>query len=68
MIISTFVTLPPPGRSTAPNPVRGARTLARPDATHLGHWNPTDAGFMHSPQIGRLHRWQVMPVDRSGWR
>jgi hypothetical protein len=67
-IISTFVTLPPPGRSTAPNAVRGARTLARPNETHFGHWNPTEAGFMHSPQIGRLHRWQVIPVDRSGWR
>ena len=52
----------------APKAVRGVRTLARPDETHLGHWNPTDAGFMHSPQIGRLQRWQLMPVERSGWR
>jgi len=36
--------------------------------TQLGHWKPTDAGFMHSPQIGRWHRWQEIPVIRSGWR
>ena len=59
---------PPPGSSAAPNAVRGARTLARPDETHFGHWKPTEAGFMHSPQIGRWHRWQEMPVIRSGCR
>ncbi len=42
--------------------------VARPAETHFGHWNPTDAEFMHSPQIGRWQRWQEMPVVRSGWR
>jgi hypothetical protein len=59
---------PLPGRIAAPNAVRGRRTLDRPDVMHVGHWNPTEAGFMHSPQIGRLHRWQEMPVIRSGCR
>jgi hypothetical protein len=35
---------------------------------HSGHWNPTDAGVMHSGQIGRSQRTQEMPVGRSGWR
>jgi hypothetical protein len=56
MAITTLVALPPPGFKIAPNAVRGVRTVARPDATQLGHWKPTDAGFMHSPQIGRRHR------------
>jgi hypothetical protein len=42
--------------------VRGRRTLDRPPAAHFGHWNPTEAGRMHSPQIGRWQRWQLIPV------
>jgi hypothetical protein len=48
--------------------VRGARALLGPDDTHCGHWKPTEAGRMHSPQIGRWQRWQLIPVDRSGCR
>jgi hypothetical protein len=48
--------------------VRGVRAELRPAATQDGHWNPTDAAFMHSPQIGLRHRWQEMPVRRSGCR
>jgi hypothetical protein len=66
--MTTFVAVPPPGFKIAPNAVRGARVLARPDAMQDGHWKPTDAEFMHSPQIGLRHRWQEMPVIRSGWR
>jgi hypothetical protein len=66
--MTTLVAVPPPGFKIAPKEVRGARTVDRPDATQLGHWKPTDAGFMHSPQIGREHRWQEIPVIRSGWR
>jgi hypothetical protein len=66
--MTTLVAVPPPVFKTAPNALRGARTLARPEATHEGHWNPTDAGFIHSPQIARWQRWQEMPVIRSGWR
>jgi len=29
-------------------------------ATHSGHWNPTAALIMQSPQIGRPQRWQRM--------
>lgn len=63
-----FVAVPSPLDRLAPNAVRGARPLARPAETHVGHWKPTDAAFMHSPQIGRWQRWQEMPVCRSGWR
>src|SRR5687767_11498495 len=54
MPINTLVAVPPRAVSVAPKAVFGART---PDAfgdAHFGHWNPTEAGFMHSPQIGRL--------------
>jgi hypothetical protein len=27
---------------------------------HSGHWNPTAASRMHSGQISRSHRWQLM--------
>ncbi|GAA3662431.1 hypothetical protein GCM10022420_046130 [Streptomyces iranensis] len=40
---------------------------ARP-LTHSGHWNPTDALIMHSGQIGRSQRVQLMPVSRWGCR
>ena len=33
---------------------------------HSGQWNPTEAVYMHSPQITRLHRWQLTPARRSG--
>ncbi|WP_243737673.1 hypothetical protein [Blastococcus xanthinilyticus] len=46
----------------------GARTEAAPCWTHSGHWNPTEAGIMHSAQIGRPHRVQEIPVGRSGCR
>ncbi|PNG98675.1 hypothetical protein SMF913_14700 [Streptomyces malaysiensis] len=36
--------------------------------THSGHWNPTEALIMHSGQIGRSQRVQVMPVSRWGCR
>ncbi len=36
--------------------VRGALTDLAPSAMHDGHWNPTDASFMHSGQISRSHR------------
>ena len=51
-----------------PLPRRGARTEACPSRTHSGHWNPTEAGIMHSGQIGRPQRAQAMPVGRSGCR
>ncbi len=61
----TFVALPPPGRRTDPKAGRAdrapprvppvARPLARPLEAHRGHWKPTDAGVMHSPQIGLWH-------------
>ena len=51
-----------------PPPRLAARTEAWPSRTHSGHWNPTEAGIMHSGQIGRSHRAQAMPVGRSGWR
>ena len=51
-----------------PLPRRGARTEARPSRTHSGHWNPTEAGVMHSGQIGRPQRAQETPVGRSGCR
>jgi hypothetical protein len=41
---------------------------ACPARTHSGHWNPTEAGTMHSGQIGRPQRVQEMPVARSGCR
>ncbi len=47
---------------------RGARTLARPSRTHSGHWKPTEAGVMHSGQMGRPQRVQEIPVGRSGCR
>jgi hypothetical protein len=47
---------------------RGRRTPACPSRTQWGHWNPTEAGVMHSGQIGRPHRAQEMRVGRSGCR
>jgi hypothetical protein len=52
----------------SPLPRRGPRTEACPARTHSGHWKPTDAGTMHSGQIGRPQRVQEMPVGRSGCR
>jgi hypothetical protein len=68
MTISTFVALPPLGCSAAPKAVRGGREEARSDEKHFGQWKPTDAGFMHSPQMGLWQRWQEIPVIRSGCR
>ena len=48
--------------------VRAVRRVAFPAATHSGHWKPTDAGIMHSGQMGRPQRVQAMPVGRSGCR
>jgi hypothetical protein len=65
----TLVAVPePPEDVDAPKVRRAVRMLLRPEATHLGHWNPTDAAFMHSPQIGLEQRWQEIPVWRSGCR
>ena len=64
----TLVAGAPTGRTTAPKRVLACRTVDRPTPTHRGHWNPTKASVMHSPQIGRRHRWHVMPVIRSGCR
>ncbi|GLV76918.1 hypothetical protein Shyhy02_49180 [Streptomyces hygroscopicus subsp. hygroscopicus] len=36
--------------------------------THSGQWNPTEALIMHSGQIGRSQRVQLMPVSRCGCR
>jgi hypothetical protein len=49
-------------------PRRGARTPAFPARTHSGHWKPTEAGCMHSGQMGRPHRTQETPVGRPGCR
>jgi hypothetical protein len=46
----------------------GARTVRRASAISSGHWKPTEAGFMHSGQIGRPHRTQEILVGRSGCR
>ena len=52
----------------SPLPRRTAGIEACPSRTHSGHWNPTEAGTMHSGQIGLSHRVQKMPVGRSGCR
>ena len=44
------------------------RTVLAPSARHDGHWNPTDASFMHSGQISRSQRWHEMYASRSGCR
>ena len=54
--------------SLPPKAVRGSRTAACPAATQSGHWKPTDAGTMHSGQIGRSQRVQLIQVGRSGCR
>ena len=36
------------------------RVCLAPAETHSGHWKPTAALIMQSPQIGRPHRWQPM--------
>jgi hypothetical protein len=35
---------------------------------HSGQWNPTDAWFMQSGQMGRSQRWHRTPARRSVWR
>ena len=35
---------------------RPVRTWAVAEATHAGHWNPTEPGTMQSGQMGRSHR------------
>jgi hypothetical protein len=42
--------------------------LAAAAEMHSGHCQPTDAEFMQDGQIGRSHRWQLTPAERSGWR
>jgi hypothetical protein len=49
-------------------PRRGRRIPALPARTHSGHWKPTEAGCMHSGQMGRPQRTQETPVARSGCR
>lgn len=54
----------------------GARLVGRfypcpvpePCLTQSGHWNPTEALIMHSGQIGRSQRVQLMPVSVPGCR
>src|SRR3954468_2227997 len=46
----------------------GVRTESRPLRTHSGHWNPTEALFMQSGQIGRSQRTQRTWVSLVGWR
>lgn len=46
----------------------GAWPVPDPSLTHSGHWKPTEALIMHSGQIGRSQRVQLMPVSRSGCR
>ncbi|MGY1803210.1 hypothetical protein ACI78T_08005 [Blastococcus sp. SYSU D00922] len=60
----------PHRRPAARNPLprRTGRMEALPSRTHSGHWKPTEAGIMHSGQMGRPHRVQEMPVGRSGCR
>lgn len=52
--------------------VRGAFTaeepVPEPPRTQSGHWKPTEALTMHSGQMGRSQRTQLIPVSRSGWR
>jgi hypothetical protein len=45
-----------PLSAAPPNTVRACRTDREPSRTQDGHWNPTDAGFMQSGQIGRSQR------------
>jgi hypothetical protein len=73
--IATFIAMrvrvtEPHRRPAARNPLprRGRRIEACPSATHSGHWKPTEAGIMHSGQIGRPQRVQAIPVGRSGCR
>ncbi|KRC65383.1 hypothetical protein ASE12_11835 [Aeromicrobium sp. Root236] len=58
--ISANDTVPTLEETRPPAIVRGARTDLAPSAMHDGHWNPTDASFMHSGQISRSQRWHEM--------
>ena len=70
MAINPEVTAPGRADSRAPVSVRGValRIPLLPSRTSSGHWNPTEAGIMHSGQMGRSQRVQRMRVDRSGCR
>ena len=68
MVSMSTQTLPEVDTRPESDESTGDDTPDRPSPTHRGHWKPTDAGFMHSPQIGRPHRWHEMPVCRSAWR
>src|SRR5690348_6154077 len=63
-------TPPPPPAPAPPGIVRASYTGAeRADCfTHSGQWKPTDAWTMQLGQMKRLHRWQLTPAERSGWR
>jgi len=63
MIASQIATLIPIITKLAMEDAPGFRSDARPvrmwavaEATHAGHWNPTGASIMHSPQIGAPQR------------
>ncbi|CAM5336149.1 hypothetical protein SMICM304S_07835 [Streptomyces microflavus] len=42
--------------------------VPEPWRTQSGHWKPTEALTMHSVQIGRSQRVQLIPVSRPGCR
>jgi hypothetical protein len=52
----------------APTAVRPGRMVRLASDTSSGQWNPTDAGRMHSGQIGRLHRVHRTSASRFGCR
>ena len=51
-----------------PYGVRVCRLPRLPSLTQFGQWNPTEAEFMQSGQIGRSQRWHLIHVSRSVWR
>ncbi len=67
--MSTRVTVPQRRPATRTPVVRlGCRTVRRASAISSGHWKPTEAGCMHSGQMGRPQRTQEIRVGRSGCR
>jgi len=68
MAISVRVTGPQRRVADRRRPLLGARLPACPARTHSGHWKPTEAGIMHSGQMGRPQRVHEIPEGRSGCR
>jgi hypothetical protein len=58
--ISVMVTRPGLLGTSPPAAVRGVGVVRAASATQSGQWKPTAAGRMHSGQIGRPQRWQLM--------